>query len=98
MLNLRARLEALASGAPASSDASHTRIDAVLRALAAEDLKILRAVVERWEAAGHPVGSVPGSSDLEPTDTGIVVDPWTRTLIALPDEWEVFQRVLKQLR
>lgn len=97
-MNLRSRLEALQRGESDSDDPGHQTIDAVLRALAAEDLKVLRDVLDRWEAAGHPPGSVPESSDLEPTDTGAVVDPHTKTLIAIPREWEVFERVLKQLR
>ena len=96
-MDLRARPDALAVGETPSSDVSHARVDAVLRALAAEDLKILRDVLDRWAAAGHPPGSIPESSDLEPTDTGMVVDPETKALIALPGEWEVFQRVLRQL-
>ena len=96
-MDLRSRLAALQRGEAPSSDAAHTRVDAVLRALAAEDLAILRDVLERWEEAGHKPGSIPHSSDLEPTDTGMVVDPDTKTLIALPQEWEVFQRVVLQL-
>ena len=96
-INLRSRLEALQRGESPSGDASHARTDAVLRALAAEDLEVLRDVLDRWERAGHPAGSIPSSSDLEPTDTGMVVDPDTQTLIAQPQEWEVFQRVIQQL-
>ena len=96
-MNLRARLDALAAGEPASRDPAHAKVDAVLRALAADDLKILRDVLERWEEAGHPPGSVPESADLEPTDTGIVVDPETKALVAMPGEWEVFERVVQQL-
>jgi hypothetical protein len=96
-MDLRSRLYALQAGEPASNDSTHSAVDAVLRALAAEDLQILRDILDRWEAAGHPAGSVPSSSDLEPTDTGIVVDPDTKTLIATPPEWEVFERVVRQL-
>lgn len=96
-MNLRSRLDALQKGEAPSSDASHARKDAVLRALAAEDIEVLRDVLDRWERAGHPAGSIPNSSDLEPTDTGMVVDPDTQTLIAHPQEWEVFQRVIEQL-
>lgn len=96
-MDLRSRLAALQKGEAPSSDASHTRVDAVLRALAAEDLAILAEVLDRWERAGNKPGSIPSPSDLEPTDTGMVVDPDTRTLIALPQEWEVFQRVIQQL-
>ena len=97
-MDLRLRLDALQREESETGDPGHERTDAVLRALAADDLKVLRDVLDRWEAAGHSAGSIPESSDLEPTDTGIVVDTETKTLIALPGEWEVFERVLKQLR
>ena len=97
-MNLRSRLDALQARDSESDDPGHERLDAVLRSLAADDLTILREVLDRWEAAGHPPGSIPEPSDLEPTDTGMVVDPDTGALIAMPGEWEVFERVLKQLR
>ncbi len=97
-MDLRPRLDALKEDAPPSADPAHARADAVLRALAAEDLRTVQEVLNRWEAAGHPPGSVPSASDLEPSDTGVVVDPDTMTLVATSAEWEVFQRVLRQLR
>lgn len=95
-MNLRSRLDALGEGA-ASDDAAHARADAVLRALAAPDLRVLRDVLDRWERSGHPVGSNPASGALEPDDTGNVLDPQTKTLVATADEWTVFQRVVNQL-
>lgn len=80
-----------------SRSLSHAR-GRMLRTLAKEELGILEDVLDRWEGADHPPGSIPSSSDLEPTDSGIMVGPETKTLVARPDEWEVFQRVSQQLR
>lgn len=97
-MDLRARIDALNEDAPPSPDPEHARADAVLRALAAEELETVEEVLDRWEEAGHPRGSVPAAEDLEPSDTGILVDPDSMTLIATPAEWEVFERVTRQLR
>lgn len=95
-MNLRSRLDALRDGA-ASEDPAHARVDAVLRALAAPDLRVLRDVLDRWERSGHPASSVPASAALEPDDTGNLLDPRTKTLVATAEEWTVFQRVVSQL-
>jgi hypothetical protein len=97
-MSLRERLDALQAEAPASDDPVHERVDAVLRTLADDDLQVLREVLGRWEAAGHPVGSTPSSVEIEPDDTGNVVEVKTKTLIATSAEWATFERVLKQLR
>ena len=92
-MNLRARLEALKSGSPPSEDPAHSRVDAVLRSLAEEDLEVIARVLDRWAKAGHAPDSLPTFSELEPDDTGNVIDPDSRSLIALPQEWVVYQRV-----
>ena len=92
-MDLRSRLEALRGGSPRSEDPSHALVDAVLRSLAAEEIEAIRRVLERWVAAGHAPDSAPESSDLEPDDTGNVIDPGSKSLIAMPDEWAVYQRV-----
>ena len=95
-MDLRSRLDALREGT-SPSDPADTRVDAVLRALPAPDVQVLGDVLDRWERAGHSAGSVPTTSDLEPDDTGNVVDTATKTLIATAPEWETFQRVLRHL-
>ena len=92
-MDLRSRLEAVKAGGPGSEDPAHARIDAVLRALAAEDLEVIGRVLDRWVKAGHAADSTPESEDLEPDDTGNVIDPDSKSLIAMPQEWAVYQRV-----
>lgn len=92
-MELPARIDALRRPPPGTPAASHAALDEMLRGLAAEELDMLDGVLERWEAAGHPPGSLPDDAALEPDDTGALVDADAKTLIALPGEWAVVERV-----
>ncbi len=91
-MDLKRRLAALAD------DPEHARTDAVLRGLAAPELRIVEEVLDRWMEAGHPADSAPTLDDLEPDDTGNVFDEQSKTLIATPEEWTVYARVLRALK
>lgn len=90
-MNLKQRLAALAG------DPEHARADAVLRALSAADLRVVEGVLDRWTEAGHPADSAPALQDLEPDDTGNVFDEDSKALIATPEEWAVYARLLRAL-
>lgn len=94
-MDLKSRLSALASGS--SDDPGHARADAVLRGLAAAELRTVEGVLNRWAEAGHPADSAPTLEDLEPDDTGNVFDEDSKALIATPEEWAVYARVLRAL-
>lgn len=92
-MNLKARLEALRAGASPSEEPADARLDAVLRSLPAEDVNAIERMLQRWVEAGHAPDSAPAAGDLEPDDVGNVIDPVSKSLIAMPQEWAVYQRV-----
>ena len=92
-MELKSRLEALKAGSPPSEDPAYARIDAVLRSLSAKEIDAIGRVLDRWVEAGHAPHSAPEPHDLEPDDTGNVIDAGAKSLIAMPDEWAVYQRV-----
>jgi hypothetical protein len=96
-MDLKSRLSALAIGAPPPVRPEHARADAVLRGLAAPELRIVEGVLDRWAQAGRSADSAPGLEDLKPDDTGNVFDEDNKTLIATPEEWAVYARVLRAL-
>lgn len=74
------------------------RVDAVLRSLSAEEARVIHQLLDRWAEAGHPAASVPGLDDLEPDDTGNIFDEESKALIATPEEWAIYSRLLAGLR
>ncbi len=96
-MDLRSRLDALTAGAPLPESSEHARADAALRALSAAELRVVRGVLERWVEAGHPADSAPTLEDLEPDDTGNVFDENNKALIATPEEFAIYARVLRAL-
>jgi hypothetical protein len=97
-MDLRSRLEALKAGSPPSEDPAHARLDAVLRSLATEGIDALRRVLDRWVQAGYRADSAPDPTALEADDTGNVIDPDTKALIAMPEEWTIYERVYTKLK
>lgn len=96
-MDLKSRLSALAAGAPPSEAPEHARTDAVPRALSAPELRIVEDLLNRWTEAGHPADSAPSLEDLEPDDTGNVFDENSKWLIATPEEWAIYARVLRAI-
>ena len=88
-----AALERLAASAPGSGERPHARVDRILARLAGEEVEAIGRILQRWANAGHPPGSIPEPSDMEADDTGNVFDGDSKSLIATPGEWEVFERL-----
>lgn len=96
-MDIRRQIEAVESGAPPPENPEDMRTDAAVRAMTADERKVLARVLDRWTEAGHPHDSMPDVTALEPDDTGNVFDEHNKALIATADEWTVYNRARRRL-
>lgn len=93
-------LEQLAGRTPRAADHPRALADAILATLATEDsaasVSAGRMPVPPRAGradANHPAGSLPDLADVEPDDTGNVIDGASMALIATAGEWAVYARL-----